>query len=189
MQSYWQYVVLLGAVVIVCAFVWPRKQQQSPAIPTQTMQNMEIALEQFMENMEKDNQDLVELVTKAQLDAKVDADHKEQRIVALEHKCELLTEQLQRALERTVIPASQLPESTPLTKVNTVAAARDAVVEVGTGLTEKVQTNSILSRYSELFELYEQGKSIEAISKKLGLNKGEVLLIIQLSKQEEANHA
>jgi DNA-binding NarL/FixJ family response regulator len=54
---------------------------------------------------------------------------------------------------------------------------------------EAKQLNKIQVRYSELFQLYGQGKSIEVISKKLGMNKGEVQLIIQLAKQEEAAHA
>ncbi|MNG03181.1 hypothetical protein D3C84_862490 [compost metagenome] len=44
---------------------------------------------------------------------------------------------------------------------------------------------SIRDRYVELFELYDQGKSIEAVARKLGMNKGEIQLIIQLAKQEE----
>jgi hypothetical protein len=40
-------------------------------------------------------------------------------------------------------------------------------------------------RYAELFNLHDQGKGVEIIAKKLGMNKGEVNLIIQLSKQEE----
>ncbi|WP_042160514.1 DUF6115 domain-containing protein [Paenibacillus gorillae] len=48
---------------------------------------------------------------------------------------------------------------------------------------------TIQSRYAELLELYSQGKSIELIAKKLGMNKGEVQLILQLAKQEEGARA
>jgi hypothetical protein len=44
---------------------------------------------------------------------------------------------------------------------------------------------SMKSRYKELFSLHDQGKGVEAIAKKLGMNKGEVILILQLSRQEE----
>ena len=46
--------------------------------------------------------------------------------------------------------------------------------------------HSIKSRYAELFDLYEQGKSIDMIAKSTGLQRGEVQLIIQLAKQEES---
>ncbi|WP_426447053.1 hypothetical protein ACP26L_24030 [Paenibacillus sp. S-38] len=48
---------------------------------------------------------------------------------------------------------------------------------------------NIRERYEELFRMYEQGKSTDAIAKKLGLNKGEIHLILQLAKQEEKTHA
>ncbi|MBW7461685.1 hypothetical protein K0U00_47285, partial [Paenibacillus sepulcri] len=45
---------------------------------------------------------------------------------------------------------------------------------------------TIRSRYLELFELHDGGKSVDSIARKLAMNKGEVQLILQLSKQEEA---
>ena len=48
--------------------------------------------------------------------------------------------------------------------------------------------NTIKARYKELFDLYDSGKSIEYIAKKLGRNKGEVQLILGLAKQEEPQH-
>ncbi|CAM3938972.1 hypothetical protein L1N85_01135 [Paenibacillus alkaliterrae] len=173
MQPYLPYLLLLGAVVFVGAMVMPRKKQ-NVMLPDQTVQNMENALEQFMENMEKDNQELVQLVTNAQQAAKKDADHKEKRIVELERICESLTEQLKLTNERPVV---QLLSETPKKQLT------EAVIM------EPVSIPTIHARYSELFLLYDQGKSIESISKKLGMNKGEVQLIIQLAKQEAAAHA
>jgi len=188
MQPYLQYIVLLGAVVIVGAFVMPRKKQDT-ALPSQSMQNMETALEQFMENMEKDNDDLVLLVRNAQQESKLDADRKEQRIVELERKCEQLTEQLQKSISESI--AYVRPMETPLPAVSLNSneqLVKDAPI-VEHIIEETVRMNKIQDRYKELFTLYEQGKSIEAISKKLGMNKGEVQLIIQLAKQEESVHA
>lgn len=51
---------------------------------------------------------------------------------------------------------------------------------------EEAEASSIRNRYADLFEMYQAGKSIDAIAKKLGRNKGEIQLILQLSKQEEA---
>ncbi|WP_169083053.1 DUF6115 domain-containing protein [Paenibacillus sp. PL91] len=187
MQPYLQYIVLLGAVVIVGAFVMPRKKQE-PTLPSQTMQNMENALEQFMENMEKDNEELVDLVRRAQQESKVDAESKEQRIAELEKKCEQLAAQLQKSQASSSAIA---PQAAPTLSIPNDAAEKDASIYKLPEPAEEAppQTNTIHSRYSELFLLYEQGKSIEMISKKLGMNKGEVQLIIQLAKQEESAHA
>ncbi|WP_054028959.1 DUF6115 domain-containing protein [Bacillus sp. FJAT-28004] len=188
MQPYLQYIVLLGAVVIVGAFVMPRKKQDT-ALPPQTMQNMETALEQFMENMEKDNEDLVLLVRNAQQESKSDAERKEQRIVELERKCEQLTEQLQKTLSQSATLVRPIETSLPAASLDmNMQLTTDAAI-VAPIIEETVRKNTIQDRYKELFMLYEQGKSIEAISKKLGMNKGEVQLIIQLAKQEDSVHA
>lgn len=188
MQPYLQYIVLFGAVVIVGAFVMPRKKQDRE-LPPQTIQNIETALEQFMENMEKDNEELVLLVRKAQRETKSDAERQEQRIDQLEKKCELLTEQLQLALSHSASLALQNVTPPQTGAIDTTKHEAKHAQQQEPIIEEPPLINSIHARYSELFMLYEQGKSIEMISKKLGMNKGEVQLIIQLAKQEAAVHA
>jgi len=51
------------------------------------------------------------------------------------------------------------------------------------------EPQSIRVRYGELLELYGRGRSVEQIAKALGMNKGEVQLILQLAKREEEQHA
>lgn len=172
MQPYLPYLLMLGAVVIVAALATPRKKQLA-GLPEQTVQNMEIALEQFMENMEKENQELMQLVEEAQRSAKAESELKNKRIDALEQKCGRLSEQLQQLQHRAAAQAQSA--SVPAEAIEKPAAA--------------AHRNTIQTRYPELFQLYDQGKSIEAISKKLGMNKGEVQLIIQLAKQEVAAYA
>lgn len=182
MQPYLQYIVLFGAVVIVGALVMPRKKQDA-ALPPQSMQNMETALEQFMENMEKDNEELVLLVRKAQQESKIDAQQKEQRITELERTCEQLTVQLRESHSTSAIANSQ---TASVLQTSFASLSKNIINEEPE---ETLRTDTIHARYSELFLLYEQGKSIEMIAKKLGMNKGEVQLIIQLAKQEVAAHA
>lgn len=173
---------------MVGAFVMPRKKQDR-ALPPQTIQNMETALEQFMENMEKDNEELVLLVRKAQQDTKSDAERKEQRIAQLEKKCEFLTEQLQLTLSNSASLALQNVTPPQTAAIDTIRHEEKHTQRQEPIMEEPPMINSIHARYSELFMLYEEGKSIEMISKKLGMNKGEVQLIIQLAKQEAAVHA
>ncbi|WP_337098882.1 DUF6115 domain-containing protein [Paenibacillus sp. YIM B09110] len=197
MESYWQYIVLVGAVVIVLAFMLPRQKRQAEQ-PSQSIQNMETALEQFMENMEKDNQELVSLVAKSQQEAKKDAELKDMRIAELERKSSTLEQQLHLA---TLQAASIVNQGTRLDPLSTESVQHDAIQpasimsqpkldEEETQAEEPIHAKrSIQARYAELFQLYEQGKSIETISRKLGMNKGEVQLIMQLAKQEDAAHA
>ncbi len=182
MQPYLIYILLLGAVVFVGALIMPRKPQQA-AMPEQAVQNMENALDQFMENMEKEHEELIALIAKSQHEAKVEADHKERRISELERKCEELERKLAeppaQAAADSVVRQAMPPK---LSKEENIAPAIIPAPAPEPAIT-------IQSRYAELFKLYDQGKSIEMISKKLGMNKGEVQLIMQLAKQEAAANA
>jgi hypothetical protein len=54
---------------------------------------------------------------------------------------------------------------------------------------EAASPAGIRGRYRELFALYDAGKSVDYIAKKSGMNKGEVMLILQLAKREEQHRA
>ncbi|MHA7963059.1 DUF6115 domain-containing protein [Paenibacillus sp. CAU 1782] len=181
----WQYIVLLGAVVVVFAIILPKRATGSGS-PGQSAQNMETALEQFMENMERDNEDLVELVKNAQQSNRKAHAAFEERIADLELRCQELDGQLQAAaiFIKEAAASRQMASVAP----SAPPAGTMAVEQVQVAAEHSVPTRSIESRYGELFTLYREGKSIEAIAKKLGMNKGEVSLIIGLAKQEGGVH-
>ncbi|MBW7454732.1 hypothetical protein K0U00_11885, partial [Paenibacillus sepulcri] len=81
----WQIIVLLGALAIVGGVMIPRRSGQDNQ--SQTVRNMETALEQFMENMEADNRDLANLVTKAQQETSQQSLSRDNRIKELEQRC------------------------------------------------------------------------------------------------------
>ncbi|SFD68852.1 hypothetical protein SAMN05216378_1006 [Paenibacillus catalpae] len=182
-MSNWTYIVLLGAVVAVASLFLPKKQQAQESKDTR---NMEIALEQFMENTELDHQELVKLVTVLREDAKQQAEQSRLRLSEVENKCSSLEQQLtflQQQRQNDKLLAAQ-------TMTGSVQAQATASMEkpaVDEPASQPI-ASGIQMRYSDLFELYKQGKSIEAIAKKLHMNKGEVQLILQLAKQEEKAH-
>lgn len=178
----WHYIVLVGAVVLVGAFVLPRKKN-SDVQPSQSVRNMETALDQFMENMEKDNEQLLELVAASQQASKEEANNKDKRIAALEERCE----QLEQLLKETV--ASVAPSASGHALLSGAKAIEAPIHSVASEPQTDANRSSIQARYAELFQLYGEGKSIEMIAKKLGMNKGEVQLILGLARQEGAIHA
>ena len=52
-----------------------------------------------------------------------------------------------------------------------------------------IPPTTIRGRYPELFNMHDKGRSVEQIAKALGMNKGEVQLILQLVRREEEYHA
>lgn len=194
----WQYIVLLGAVIAVAALVLPRKKKE-PEGPAGSLGKMELALEQFMENMEHDNKDLAELVAEALKQADERADRQASKISELERA----VAELKQTVEHTG-PAVAEYTAVPVQSVTYQAVEdrpeSDAAGERGPELQAEGQPDleiqhkreernvSIQARYAELFELYQQGKSVETIAKRLNMNKGEVQLILQLAKQEAVRH-
>jgi DNA-binding NarL/FixJ family response regulator len=183
----WQLIVLLGAFAAVAALAMPRRKDA--AEPAASVAGMQVALEQFMENMEADNRELVETITKSQHQTREDNASRDERIAVLERRCKELEDKLGRAelrLEeqlqalRAAALQSVVKEREPAEQQSAAEAAAVA------GLVEAEPSSPpIRQRYAELFDLHGQGKSIDVIAKKLGINKGEVMLILQLAKQEE----
>lgn len=205
----WQTVVLVGAVVIMVAFFMPKKKPEADQ-STQSVRNMETALDQFMENMEKDNDQLMKLVAETQKATKQEAEKKDERIASLEQRCGQLEKLLQDTVVGPALAAAARPQMIPvITQASQLGAssigsgsmdnpehsAVSQAVKPSTaehsqeaGLQPASKPDSIHARYAKLFQLHGEGKSVEAIAKKLGMNKGEVQLIIGLSRQEEAAH-
>lgn len=197
----WMYVVLLGLVLIVYARFLP-KEQAAASTKTNVVQEIEETIEHFAAEMDEQNQTLLNLFSKTKQDYEIELAKLAGRLESLEKQKHELSQELTKVHvnhqmnQRTVaasdalsdiqpavisgIPTDNSTHSVQVASSELVAPAKESVVEepIYTGLSMK-------SRYQELFSLHDQGKGVEAIAKKLGMNKGEVSLILQLSRQEE----
>lgn len=175
----WIYIVLLGIAAVLYAFMLPKRREETVS-SERVVKEVENTLEGYMAEIQNENEQLVELVSqmKKELDAKQQA-HQEQvsdlrqRMLAMEQKMTESQTRLRTAEEKLAQAAAAVSLS---------AGAAAATSEAD----HAPPVHSIKSRYAELFDLYEQGKSIDMIAKSTGLQRGEVQLIIQLAKQEES---
>ncbi|MDQ0914259.1 DUF6115 domain-containing protein [Paenibacillus sp. V4I5] len=197
----WMYVVLLGLILIVYARFLP-KEQASASTKKNVVQDIEETIEHFAAEMDEQNQTLLNLFSKTKQDYEIELAKLAGRLESLEKQKHELSQELtkvhvnhqmnqrtnaatdisseaQHAVDSS-IPITNPADSVQVTSSELAAASKESIVEepIYTGLSMK-------SRYSELFSLHDQGKGVEAIAKKLGMNKGEVSLILQLSRQEE----
>lgn len=193
----WQYIALLGAVIAIAALLLPKgKSKQENASSGAQVEQLELAFEQFMENMESEHRDLVKMLTtslqqlreedrvKSEMIARL-----EQRQAQAEERFATLSQQhaaLEAKLQMLALPTEHALkyDVTSATGAESHSALQQAEQQKQAARME----NSIHKRYAELFEMHHAGKSIEAIAKKLGKNKGEVQLILQLAMQEEKAH-
>ncbi|WP_100538052.1 hypothetical protein [Paenibacillus sp. GM2FR] len=175
----WIYIVLLGIAAVLYAFMLPKRREETVS-SERVVKEVENTLEGYMAEIQNENEQLVELVSqmKKELDAKQQA-HQEQvsdlrqRMLAMEQKMTDSQTRIRTAEEK-------LAQAADAASLSAGAAAAASEVEPAPPV------HSIKSRYTELFDLYEQGKSIDMIAKTTGLQRGEVQLIIQLAKQEES---
>lgn len=193
----WQYIALLGATIAVVAAILPKnkKNQTFNTSNHKQIEQMEMSFEQFMGNMEKEHDDLVKMLTNSLQTMREEDRLKSDQISRLEKRCSELEEHLSSLSHANVELATKVSLLSSLPSTTTDHAILDVIQPTFESQLEQLNKNivpedSIHSRYNELFEMYEAGKSVEAIAKRLGKNKGEVQLILQLAKQEEnARHA
>jgi hypothetical protein len=188
----WQIIVLLGLCLLVYAFLLPKNKQSSNQ--SDLLRQMEETMEHYTQEMEEDNQKLISHISSLQNDSEKNKAQLLGRIESLEHQNHTLQHQVAKLSSQ----ASTAPQAAgPLAdhKTNEIQQAQavnsgisnknNAVIEKEEVKSDVVSSMGLKVRYSDLFQLHDQGKSVEYIAKKMGMNKGEIQLILQLARQEE----
>ncbi|MFD1990892.1 DUF6115 domain-containing protein [Paenibacillus nicotianae] len=192
----WIYIVLIGAVAIVYGFLLPKARNVAATAQSMaTVDKVEDTLEHYMAEIEKENEEIIDLVSKIkqestakQLALQEQLTEMRQRLIQLEQKPDpIIIQSVAQPISSMQNPSHMPPQGTG-TQGDALreSAARMAqehsepIVEQQPETTERIQ-----DRYQELFALYKNGKSIDTIAKTIGLQRGEVQLILQLAKQED----
>jgi len=201
------YVVLLGLIVIVFAQIaFKREKQPAPKQQTMALEEFEQTVEMFASDLEEQNEALAQLFADTKRDYELHLAKQTGKIESLEKLAqEMASEmtQMKRAMAEGSSAAhaqSMQLGAAPETAATGVAAGSpevgsESVPEALDAESQPEQVDAEASasdvlptlqqRYPDIFSLYQAGKSIEYIAKKLDKNKGEVSLILMLSKQEE----
>lgn len=187
--SPWVYIVLLGAAAVLYGWFLPaRKGQSGPE--NGSIGDVEATLEQYMAEIERENQEIVNLIgqTKQETTAKQLAQQEQvaelrQRLADNERLTSALESRL-GLLENAAAPLAA-PSAEAAAGAAEEAAVHDSAAEEPVPEPE-VHEPTVRERYTQLFELYDQGKSIDMVAKATGMAQGEVQLILQLARREEA---
>jgi hypothetical protein len=174
----WVYIVVLGVVAIGYALLLPARARDKNA-EKHSLKETEAALELYVADIERENEEMVKLVTGLKHQSQANQEALQEQISELRAQ---LAEQQQKSLQLEAAIINNKSETKE-------TAAADKPAEEILIIEKEAQqkpVSSIKLRYPKLFELNEQGKSIDAIAKIAGLQRGEVQLILQLAKQEES---
>lgn len=208
----WVYIVLLGLAALVYALFIPERKAAAQA-KTGANHELETTLEQYMSDIEQENSELIDLVSQMKQDFVSKQLAQQEQITELRQRVievELASREQTSAAGGISTYASALDEvgmdPVPDVVVSEVVLSElsDAAIQTAAALTvsEKIVQDSaeyivepeqgpqvpelVRDRYPQLFELYSSGKSIDSITKTLGIPRGEVQLILQLAKREES---
>ncbi|MHA0855993.1 hypothetical protein [Paenibacillus sp. CMAA1364] len=180
----WIIIIMLGIAALIYALMLPTKKTDNISSDT-LIKNVETTLEQYMSDIESENDSIVELVGQMKKETT-------SKQIVLEDNLALLNQRLLEVEKQTLEYDSRIAESilshknsgegisskaSPTEDLMVVAESEDVNVHAA-------QEDTIKRRYAEVFDLHEQGKSMDVIGKITGLHRGEVQLILQLAKQE-----
>lgn len=210
MDEPWLLIAMIGAAIAVYGWLLPRGDD-APA-------SRDDSFERLLEDLEAENRGLLDAITRLKSEQDETVERLGRRIRELEQEMDSLKERSRYAPAATPADASDARVSLPgdvqpqlhasaaanapssrdasalsgdgQTYGTAVSAAKDAAGEAAAGEGAVAKGSmSIHERYAQLLDLYRRGRSIEQISKALNMNKGEVQLILQLAKREEAARA
>lgn len=176
----WMLIVLLGAVIVTYGLT--RSPNSGLHNRSDMTGEIEETLDAFALQLEEENQHLLRTIGEMKREY-------ETRVQTLTDRMNGLEKQVRELSERTYSIETQGHSKTEgdgsrLLIQSVPAPASEPASE---SEPEKAQISqfAIKGRYKEIIDYHENGKSIEFIAKKMGMNKGEIQLIIQLAKQEE----
>lgn len=188
----WVYIVLVGAVAIVYALRLPARAGKEDSEEKKSLKETEAALELYMADIEHENTELLQLVgsIKAQSQTNKAALQEEigglrEQVEALQNSLLLLDARLTAEEKGLLQLAATFGREASASRTAESPAQIPAEPAEAAPVKQK-PVSSIRLRYPRLFELHEQGKSIDSIAKTAGLQRGEVQLILQLAHQEES---
>lgn len=206
----WFYIVLLGAAALIYALMLPAKKDS--AKPGRGgSEEVEATLEQYLAEIEKENGELIDLVTQMKQDFAAKQLSQQEQLVELRKrlndvelasrenhvklgeleetsKANSAKEPVSGAPAVTAVDAAVKPDQSPPVIelpeiVNQVQESDPAVDAEGDS---EIAGTTVRERYPDLFDLYDKGKSLDMIAKTVGIQRGEVQLILQLAKKEDS---
>ncbi|KAA8784658.1 hypothetical protein EC604_12450 [Paenibacillus amylolyticus] len=193
-MSPWIIIVILGACAIAYALIMPRKDKvQQPS--HQLVQEMESTLEHYMTEIEQDNDALIQRVAELKGEATAADQRMQSQLQQLQQRLDQLEQQKGKTTELNPaeiimsqrsegLQAQSLMDSVMAETNQQMASASE--LQGNPEQEEDPKRESIKDRYTELFRLYDEGKSMDAISRQTGIQLGEVQLILQLAEREES---
>lgn len=186
----WLYIILLGLAALMYGWMLPKRGGHKN--PEEALvKNMEATLEQYMADIGRENDELIDLVTQMKQDHASRLTVMQEQIVELRQRIVELERQGRFSTDISQQAAALVSEQ--LNQARSGAAVQEAERDIQGHVIEDhaaeekadESLETIRDRYAELFMLHGQGKSLDSIARQTGMQRGEVQLILQLAERED----
>lgn len=192
-------IVLMGGILIVYATTLPASSKPTAVAssPESWLDAVSVTLQQMMEEFTQEQQQLQQTFERTKQDMTRHVQDVAQRVAGIEqevtaklygieHRWHTFSThwERQRAAHEEMEYTTSQKRLTGTENLSTPMG--DLAVERGATTVDPIH---VRTKFKELLEMHDQGKSVEYIAKKLAKNKGEVLLIIRLAQAEGTTDA
>ncbi len=182
------YVVLIGLCILVFSFLFAKPKKQVTSESPQIMQEVEETMEGFMAELEEDNKKLLDTIAHMKESHNQSLHKMTERMERLEQEFKQERQDWKRLVLMTAEKTGQAPARSTVPP-QTLPLPQPEPLPIPVPEEPQKPAAGIRGRYEEVLRLHDDGKSVDYIARKCGLNKGEVNLIIQLALQEEEANA
>ena len=175
MGDLWGILIVVGAVLVVAAWLWAKRSGAD--VIAVSREEWEAAFDRLFLELEEENKKFASWLA----DMRTAAD---ERFARLEERVRLLEKETEQMKWNRPMQPTAAEKTASAAERKTASADEGKVAEPsrnGPG----ARKTAIRERYPELFRLHDEGKSTEQIARKLGMNKGEVMLILEFARREE----
>lgn len=172
MDSPWLYIVLAGIVLIVYSRLLPKASSSEPAAAVH--QDLDQTIEEFANQIEQENQELVHMISNMR-------QYYEEQMTRQMKRIDLLEQQIKTLQQKSY-------EHNHIINTDNLSSTVNVLTPTTSDSQQEVKRD-LRDRYDQLFQLYDSGRSMDYIAKKLNMNRGEISLILQLAKQEDRANA
>ena len=187
MDEPWVIIAVLGAAIFVFAFIRSRMKGSGADAPD-VVKVMEDTFEQFARELEDDNRELLNRLAEWKAQYESQTRELQERIRSLEHALRTMEERKPARVIVSRMKKPAAPESDAAPSADGSAASPVRIEPENVPVLEPAPPG-IADRYRQILDWHHQGKSMEYIAKQLGMNKGEVQLILKLSEREASLRA
>ena len=185
MNQIYLYVALVGVVLVLFALTRSNKGAVHAAASTMPagggMSDLELkqTLDEFMQELDKENVQMLESFTKLQIEIRQKFDEQQQAIQGLERQLSRLADRQDQLEKQAAEQQAALAESV------TAAPNPEQLAEPDAPSQQAASSFAFNEKYAKVVELSRQGMTADQIARETDIGIGEIQLVLDLARREE----